>query len=844
MELFKLFGTIEIDNSKANEALDNTSNKGSQTQSKLSKALGAVGKGAAVAGKAVATGLAAGGAAFAGLTAKALSAGGELEQNMGGSEAVFGKYAEKMQNTAKTAFSNMGLSTNDFLATANKMGALFQGAGFSIQESSDLSASAMQRAADVASIMGLDTSAAMEAIAGAAKGNFTMMDNLGVAMNDTTLNAYALEKGIGKTTQEMTNQEKIGLAMELFMEKTAYAAGNYAKENETLAGSLGTAKSALTNFLDGSGSVEDLVSSFGNLANVAVRSLEEILPRLTTGLTDIVNQIMPLLPPLLNQLLPAIVEGAVSLVNGLVGALPGILSALMGALPALLQGVEQIFNALIQALPQIMQSLVSALPTLLPMLINGLVSMIVTLCTNFAQIIQPVIDYLPEIIVAVVNALLNNLPALIMGVVALVGGIIQALPQILAGLWEAVSVLVVEWGGKLGEWLAPILSGVVQWLGNLWQSISQWFSTTWKNISQWFSNLWEGIKSVWDSICNVVSIAVQLIASILDAAFQIITLPFRFIWENCKEYVFAAWEWIKKKVTAAVNAVKDVINKVWTAIKGFLEPILNGIKNTVSTVWNAIKNAISTAVNAVKTVVANVFNAVKDRVSNIFNAVKNTVSNIWNGVKDRISSVVTSIKDKISNVFNSVKETVGNIFSSIKEKMEKPIQKARDTIKSIVDKIKGFFSGMKIEFPKIKMPHFSVSPSGWKIGDLLKGSIPKLGIDWYAQAMQNPIVMTKPTIWGYDPETGNLKGGGEAGSEVVSGTNTLMNMISAAVSAQNDALAYYLQKLIEMLAEYFPQILEGMDRPLGFDPDRMAVALAGPMNKELGRISARKDRGR
>ena len=88
------------------------------------------------------------------------------------------------------------------------------------------------------------------------------MDNLGVAMNDTTLQAYALSKGIDKSTQDMTNQEKIGLAMEMFMEKTAYAAGNYAKENETLAGSLGIAKVALSNFLSGAGTVEDVVSSF------------------------------------------------------------------------------------------------------------------------------------------------------------------------------------------------------------------------------------------------------------------------------------------------------------------------------------------------------------------------------------------------------------------------------------------------------------------------------------------------------------------------------------------------------------------------------------------------------
>jgi len=178
MELFKLLGRIVVDNTEAKKALDETSQKGQQTQSKLSKAFSGFGKGAVVAGKAIGAGLAAGGAAMGTLTIKALNLSGDLEQNMGGSEAVFGKYAGKMQDTAKNAFGQMGLSTSDYLATANKMGALFQGAGFSIKDSMDLSSGAMQRAADVASIMGIDTEAAMEAIAGAAKGNFTMMDLL------------------------------------------------------------------------------------------------------------------------------------------------------------------------------------------------------------------------------------------------------------------------------------------------------------------------------------------------------------------------------------------------------------------------------------------------------------------------------------------------------------------------------------------------------------------------------------------------------------------------------------------------------------------------------------------
>ena len=122
--------------------------------------------------------------AFAGATATAAAGGamlvksmnlaGDLEQNLGGSEAVFEQYASGLQNTAKDAYKNMGLSTSEYLGVANKMGSLFQGAGFDVKQSMDLSSSAMQRASDVASIMGIDQSTAMEAVAGAAKGNFTI----------------------------------------------------------------------------------------------------------------------------------------------------------------------------------------------------------------------------------------------------------------------------------------------------------------------------------------------------------------------------------------------------------------------------------------------------------------------------------------------------------------------------------------------------------------------------------------------------------------------------------------------------------------------------------------------
>ena len=175
----------------------------------------------------------------------ALNAGAEYEQNLGGTEAVFGQFANKIQDTAKTAYKNMGLSASDYMATANKMGSLFQGSGLEQQRALELTADAMQRAADVASVMGLDTQMAMDSIAGAAKGNFTMMDNLGVAMNATTLEAYALEKGINFKWNTASNAQKAELAMQMFFERTQQYAGNFARESEqTFSGSLGAMKSA------------------------------------------------------------------------------------------------------------------------------------------------------------------------------------------------------------------------------------------------------------------------------------------------------------------------------------------------------------------------------------------------------------------------------------------------------------------------------------------------------------------------------------------------------------------------------------------------------------------------
>lgn len=269
------------------------------------------------------------------LISDSIMGGGELEQQLGGVEVVFKSHADSMKEAAVSAAENMGLSESAYLASANKMGALFKGSGFDIAYAADMSQQAMQRAADVASIMGVDVSSAMEAVTGAAKGNFTMMDNLGVAINDTALQAYAQEKGLGKLE---TTQQKVGAAMQMFLEKTEYAAGNYSRENDTFSGSLTTLRAEFENLTADLGTT--LLPTATALVSAARSGLELISPMVISlgeGLNSVMQYLMDLSPSAKTMLgvmvassvvIPAITK-AQALYNAANAAWKGLLSILI-----------------------------------------------------------------------------------------------------------------------------------------------------------------------------------------------------------------------------------------------------------------------------------------------------------------------------------------------------------------------------------------------------------------------------------------------------------------------------------------------------------------------------------
>lgn len=399
-----------------------------------------------------------------------------------------------------------------------------------------------------------------------------------------------------------------------------------------------------------------------------------------------------------------------------------------------MQQMESNTRKLQQALVPLGEKLAELANAILP----PLVSVITTIGGWFERLPGPVQNFV--IILGALLAAFTALTPVIAAISVAMGALnISMLPiiAVIAAVAAAIAgiiAIIQNWGA------------ITQWFGELWNTICTGIGAMVDSLKAWFSNLWTHLQSVWEGICNVVQTAVMLLGSIIQGAVDIITLPFQMIWENCKGIVSSVWEGIKSVVSSAIHAVSSTISSV-----------MGAIKNVISTVWNAISSKVSSVLNTIKTTVSTVFNAVKSVASSIWNGIKSVISSVVDGIKSKVSSVFNGVKSTVTSIFNGIKSTATSVWNGIKDAIIKPVEAAKNAVKGIIDKITGFFSGMKLELPKIKLPHFKISG---KLS-LSPPSVPHLSIDWYKEGG----ILTKPTVFGMNGSS--LMAGGEAGKEAV-----------------------------------------------------------------------------
>ena len=676
---------------EAQMSIQSLKNQTGSTLEKVSNGLSTLGAEAMKLGSALSIGLTVPVASALGGIVKSYA---DLEQSLGGTEVVFGNFAKTVQNNAQTAYKNMGLSASDYMATANKMASLFQGSGISQQKSLDLTSQAMQRAADVASVMGIDTSMAMESIAGAAKGNFTMMDNLGVAMNATTLEAYALEKGLNFKWETASNAEKAELAMQMFMDRTKQFDGNFLKESEkTVSGSLGAMKSAFQNFVAGLGDPEaDIKQLMTNLKT----TIENFAKNVKTVIGTIWDN-LPLAPWQKWLGLIAVSAGPALIAIGgvvtVIGKLVGTISFIAGAV-----------------------SKVSAWFTLLN---SGGSALSVT----FAKIVG-IVSSLGAPFLAVI-AVIASLIAILVGVYNTseefrnkVNSAFEAVRSTVTSAIQEVVSFVMKLFGTLISWWEENHALFEQTATTVWSAIKSVVETVTNFLAPFIEATWNNIVSVvsvaWDILKVVIETALNIILGIIKLVMQLINGDWSGAWETIKEIANTLWEGIKSIVQIAINAVLEFIQNTLTSIKETWENIWNGISEFLSTIWEAIKTTVSTAWEKVKETISNAIETAKQTIINVWNAIvaylkgvleniKSSILNAWENVKSTVSNAIENIKNAILNGWNNVVSTVTNagtrIVEAVKTGFRNAVAGARDFISNAWNVgrnlIMGFVNGVK-----------------------------------------------------------------------------------------------------------------------------------------------------
>lgn len=416
------------------------------------------------------------------------------------------------------------------------------------------------------------------------------------------------------------------------------------------------------------------------------------------------------------------------------------------------------------------------------------------LAKNVTPKIKEVFDALPNALIQITPQLMNMIidlaPSLILAAINLVAGLIGALPGIISPIFSQLSSLIGSGmidkiGQSISSNMPTLISKGLDMLLQFSQAVLTYLPVL---VGMGMKLIFYLVQGLMSALPTLISKVPAIIANLADAfsnsAQTIFAWGVKIIAEIIKGLVMSIPSLIANipKIIYAIFAVWNAINW-WNLGKG----LINGIKNGITSMGGSLTSTAK-----------NLFESLKNSVSNIFNNIKKVIESPIFGAKTKVLAIIGELQNGVRVGFNFIKSHASSVWNGIKNAIMSPMSTAANFVKAIINKIKGFFN-FRISWPHIPLPHFNIKPNGWNVGDLLKGKIPSLGIKWYAQAMDNPMILDAPTIFGMS--NGQMLGAGEAGAEVVAGRDTLMKMINQASNNRADEILDALHRIIALLSD-------------------------------------------
>lgn len=727
-------------------------------------------------------------------------------------EQVFkDKEGEEMLNRLKKVSGDTVIQIDRLKSSANQFGAQFKGSGVEAKRALEMTETATRLAADSAAFYDRSMEDATGAVSSFMKGNFAAGDSIGVFTNANQMSGMAVEK-FGKKWQDLTEAQKQDLLLQKIEEtyKLNGAMGQASRESGAWENVMGNLKATWDRFLTvvGGPLLSAVIPVIKGITG-GVASLQEYLSGFDFGFFTQIKENFVFLKDGISG------AGDPEALEGLSAVFYNVGSTIKSAFDEIKSAYDSVLKPIFEAIGGLFGAVLDVVKDVWPSVSKIIGTAFTEVKGYYDEVLKPIWEMLSKALVGVIDTVKENFPVIGEIIKEALGKVQQVWDEVLKPVFDLIKSTVMEMLVPLFEEYFPIIQEAVasafQGIKQLWDEVLSpalddliafmrdvlvpWFEENFPKIKEIVANVFEGIKAFWEETLKPVFDAV--VAFVRDTLLPIFQENFPIIqevvktvfdtivniWENALQPAFIAiknfiagvlmpafdlaFPLIQKAVETAFKLIKfawenvlkpafDTLNSIiLTVIKPAFEEVFPKVQKIVEDVFKAMKVIWETVLEPVFDAVTElILNRLKPAFESVFENIKLAVQNSF----DAVSLAV----DVVSRVFEGIKTTIDNVkswFDGLKTGITDNINAARDAIGAGIDKIKGFF-GFKFEWPKLSMPKFGITPQGWKIGDLLKGSIPKLGITWNADG----AIFTKPTI--FDTSSG-LQGVGEAGPEAI-----------------------------------------------------------------------------
>ena len=384
----------------------------------------------------------------------------DLQDAMGATEQIYKDAADSVKDWADSLDSYYGIAEGEALEYANMMGTMLVNIGGLTEEQAAKQAQTLiELAGDLTAMYGGTTADAVQALTGALKGNNTMLDNYGMAVNDAMIKTKALEMGLYDGTGQMDLATKQAATLALIMEQTGAAQGQAAREADGASGSMRALVTEIKNLSTDIGEVllpvitpfiqklKDIVGAFGELSPgtqkaiiaiagiaAAIGPLLIVLGQMSLGLSSIIKLIGPLTTGL---------AGATGATGGL-SAVIGALTGPIGIAVAAIVGITAVIVALWKTNEDFRDG-------------------IKRVWENIKQIIDGVIRAIKGIIQAFIGLITGDWTRFTEGLKNIWSGMWQAIRNIVAGAWNLLSTVFNTLKNNITNFFTGMIRSAVDW---------------------------------------------------------------------------------------------------------------------------------------------------------------------------------------------------------------------------------------------------------------------------------------------------------------------------------------------------------------------------------------------